>query len=1075
LQHSKHQNNNMEKNLQAVFLMSDGMSPSRTSNSHACLFANVTTDAICKNCNVANRYSEYNLNDFAKRAPLLLISLTALFYFFITFSASAQDVLMGLNSNGGPEGKGTAFSIKTDTKAFTVIKGFADWGANPLSDLVRGTDGYLYGMTPNGGTYNHGALFKISAAGDITVLKHFNLYEEGGYPQGSLIQANDGNFYGTLSSGPSSGGAIFKITSGGKFTVIRNLSINVDGGRPHGHLIQAADGNFYGLNTSGGAYGYGTIFKLTAGGQYTVLKSFQQTDGANPYGSLVQASDGALYGMTHAGGAKGYGVIFRITTDGAYKLLRSLNVATDAAYPDGDLIQAKDGWLYGMAPTGINYNGVVFKVNTTGTTLTIIRQLGAGTDGGNPHGSLIQGTDGYFYGLTSISGGGGYAGTAFKMASNGSLTVIKRFTEATDGGGSNGSLIQAPDGTFYGMNEDGGKYAKGTIFKLTSSGSFTVLSHFNGSASGNEPQGNLAIGKDSAYFGVGRYGGAYNSGTIYKICGGVTTVLKSFNRNVDGSKPVGGLVRAKDGNLYGIAEEGGANGVGTIFRITPAGTFTVIRHLNSTTDGGYPKGPLVIGADGYLYGATYSGGGAAGGTIFKISTSGAGFKVLRALSYSTDGSNMITGLAVGKDGNFYGITGANPRFFKVTKDGVFTVIKTISYSTDGGTPAGSLIVGTDGNFYGAMTSGGANSGGIIFKITPTGTITKLRQLSTTTDGGSPKGSLVQGSDGAFYGTNSAGGTYKAGTIFRISGTAYSVLRHLNMATDGGAPMSGLIVAPKIALVANNQSGLTTTEDVAKAITLTGSGATNITFNILIKPRYGSVTSGTTASRTYTPAANFYGVDSFAFTSNLGCLSSAPAWVKITVSAVNDAPVLSAIGNKTVVKGSQLKFIATAKDPDPGQTKTFSLIGAPSGAAISSSTGFFSWTPLTTGTYMFKVRVTDNGSPALYDEEQITVTVTNTITAARELTEKPIMVTEKPLETKMYPNPVNDRFTIAFSKTAERVVAMITDVRGATVQGKNQQQFKVNKLEINVADLKAGTYFVRLQTESGSQVLKFVKM
>src|SRR6476469_6324390 len=73
----------------------------------------------------------------------------------------AQDVLVGLTSNGGPEGKGTAFSFKTDTKAYTVLKGFADWGANPVNSLVRASDGQLYGMAPNGGTYNYGTLFRI--------------------------------------------------------------------------------------------------------------------------------------------------------------------------------------------------------------------------------------------------------------------------------------------------------------------------------------------------------------------------------------------------------------------------------------------------------------------------------------------------------------------------------------------------------------------------------------------------------------------------------------------------------------------------------------------------------------------------------------------------------------------------------------------------------------------------------------------------------------------------------------------------------------------------------------------------
>src|SRR5688572_6268220 len=284
------------------------------------------------------------------RLPLSRFFTFILCTFLLTgiSSLQAQDVLVGLTSNGGPEGKGTAYSIKSDAKSFTVIKGFADWGSNPIDDLVKGTDGNLYGMTPDGGTYNHGTLFRISNGGAITILKNFNLSIDGGYPRGSLVQARDGNFYGTLSAGtPNGGGAIFRITPGGQFSLIKSLLINTEGGRPNGKLIQGSDDNLYGLNSSGGSTGYGTIFKITMAGQYTLMKTFTHADGAAPYGGLVQANDGNLYGMTNTGGTTNDGVIFRITTGGSYAVLRSLN-DPDGIYPRGDLIQGKDGMLWGM-------------------------------------------------------------------------------------------------------------------------------------------------------------------------------------------------------------------------------------------------------------------------------------------------------------------------------------------------------------------------------------------------------------------------------------------------------------------------------------------------------------------------------------------------------------------------------------------------------------------------------------------------------------------------------------------------------------------------------------------------------
>jgi uncharacterized repeat protein (TIGR03803 family) len=278
-------------------------------------------------------------------------------------------------------------------------------------------------------------------------------------------------------------------------------------------LIQANDGNFYGTNNSGGANGYGTIFKITMAGTYTVLKSLNTADGTNPYGSLVQASDGNFYGMTRLGGTYGRGVIFRITPTGTYTVLRHFSSsALEGQYPNGDLIQAKDGYLYGLTSGGGgNSNGTIIKIKTDGTSFTVVRSLSAGVEGGNPNGSLVQASDGSFYGL-AYSIAGGFTGSVFKMTTGGTTSAIKKFTLATEGGYPMGSLIQSTDGQLYGMTNSGGKDGDGTIFKVTTAGAITVLSHLNGGAQGNTPQDNLVLGKDSAYYGVTAYGGLYDYG-----------------------------------------------------------------------------------------------------------------------------------------------------------------------------------------------------------------------------------------------------------------------------------------------------------------------------------------------------------------------------------------------------------------------------------------------------------------------------------------------------------------------------------------------------------------------------------
>jgi hypothetical protein len=324
---------------------------------------------------------------------------------------------------------------------------------------------------------------------------------------------------------------------------------------------------------------------------------------------------------------------------------------------------------------------------------------------------------------------------------------------------------------------------------------------------------------------------------------------------------------------------------------------------------------------------------------------------------------------------------------------------------------------------------------------------------------------------------SEGGQYKGGTIFKFNliTNSFTVLRPLNPTLDGGKPYGSLVIQ-KPAPVVNGQS-VTTAEDVSKAITFTATGGTPLTYAISTAPKNGTL-SGTGATRTYMPKANFNGKDSFYVTATWGCQTSAPAKISITVSAVNDAPVLAPIGNKTIAKGKTLTFTATATDVDAGQTKTFALVTPPSGATIGASTGAFTWTPSATGTFTFKVRVTDNGSPVLYDEEQITVTVTTaaltTITVAAPALVANAELTDTNLKSTLFPNPVTTSFTISLREAADEVTIMVVDVKGAVLSVKKYTG-SAKQLQLDATGLKPGSYLLQLQTRKGVEVLKFLKL
>jgi uncharacterized repeat protein (TIGR03803 family) len=995
---------------------------------------------------------------------LMIISL------MVSSLIKAQDVLVGLTSNGGPEGKGTAFSIKTNGSNFSVIQGFADWGKNPNGDLLLDTDGNFYGMTSTGGTFGYaGTIFKMTPKGEMTILKQLNGVSEGSYPHGELVKGPDGNFYGmTRNGGANTYGTIFKMTPSGDYTVLKSFNYATDGTNPYGHLVLGKDGNFYGINYGGGANGAGTIFKFTPGGNFTVLHAMNKTtDGGNSYGSLTEGKDGNLYGITYSGGTYGYGTIFKISKSGGstFKVLRHLN-ATDGTYSQSDLIQAKDGNFYGMCyGGGANNNGTIFKITPDGK-YTVLKSLSSPKDGSFPYGNLMQNSDGFLYGMAR-SGGANNAGTIFKISTSGSFSVIHSLIGATEGSTPNGGLVKGKDGNLYGMTYSDGPYKSGTVFKVTTAGKLTVLAAFDGSAKGSAPYESLIKGADSAYYGTTSAGGKYSYGTIFKICGGITTVLHSFDRNTDGGRPKGSLVLASNGSFYGTTTEGGSKGYGTIFKITPGGTFSVIYNV-APGDGSNIQGSLLQAKDGFLYGMSNTGGPKSGGTIFKVSLSGS-FSTVYSFEYAKEGSGTEGDLIQASDGNFYGMTANNAHVFKLTPKGELTLLHTFIVGTEGNYPLGSLIEGKDGNLYGTTSNGGANGAGTIFKMTKAGKLTVLKQLNPATDGRSPKGSLLQASDGSFYGTTSAGGKNNAGTIFKItSGGNFSVLRHLDLITDGGAPFGSLIIAPVNKLTANAQS-ITVAEDSKKTITLSGSGGSALKYNIVAKPKHGKVSTGTTASHTYTPAANYNGSDQFSFTVSSGCITSVPAIVSINVTPVADTPVLAAIGNKTVAKNKALTFTAKATDADAGQTLKFSLINAPAGAKINATTGVFNWTPTTTGNFTFKVRVTDNGTPALYDEEQITVTVKsslalNAVEAQTDLT----------LNASMYPNPVDNRFYVTIPSAISELTLRIVDMNGTVISTANYNSFAKQALEVDASQLKPGVYLLQLQSVQLTQTLKFIK-
>jgi uncharacterized repeat protein (TIGR03803 family) len=376
----------------------------------------------------------------------------------------------------------------------------------------------------------------------------------------------------------------------------------------------------------------------------------------------------------------------------------------------------------------------------TFTVLTSLSAVAPPGGGGNLVWSLVQGFDGNFYGTTQ--GGGGTCannpfatcGTVFKVTPEGELSVLHEFCQGscTDGGAPFSGLFLSPSGTFYGTTTQDLVNHGGTVYSITSSGTVTPLVSFTGGGGQGTPYGPV-IEANGDFYGITALGGSSDDGTLYKLTpGGVLTTLHTFTGN--NGEEVGlvpeSLIQASNGDFYGVTAFGtqNSNTCGTIFKLTSTGTTTTLYNFaNTSQQGCEPSDGLVIGSDGDFYGTAESGGTANYGTIFKMTPAGK-LTVLYNFCSQSD-------------------------------------------CDDGSIPAG-MVLGTDGNFYGTTVSGGPADDGVIFQLTPTGTYTVLYTFCSQTgctDGENSYSSLIQATDGNFYGTTSSGGGgNNGGTAFKLS-------------------------------------------------------------------------------------------------------------------------------------------------------------------------------------------------------------------------------------------------------------------------------------------------------------------
>lgn len=361
-------------------------------------------------------------------------------------------------------------AVAAPAQTFTVLHSFtgAD-GAVPFGNVIVDHAGNVYGTTYLfGGSGGFGTLFRIDPQGNETTLHVFgSVPGDGVGPLYGLVEDPAGNLYGTA------GGVVFKLDGSGQYSLLYSFPSSSN---PSSGLIRDESGMLYGTTESGGL-GFGTIYRMNAEGEVAVLYSFRgpTADGSGPCGNLLRTRSGALYGTTAGGGANNFGTVFRLSNERVNRTLFSFAGGKAAGQnPCSGVVRDAAGNLYGTTPNVPTIpppfpppptNGTIFKVAPDGTH-TVLHAFTGGADGGDPKSGLAIDKAGNLYG-TTCSGGAHNAGTVFRLSRRGVLTVLHSFTGGADGSCAVAGVTLDANGSLYGAAAGGGSAGWGTIFKLT--------------------------------------------------------------------------------------------------------------------------------------------------------------------------------------------------------------------------------------------------------------------------------------------------------------------------------------------------------------------------------------------------------------------------------------------------------------------------------------------------------------------------------------------------------------------------------------------------------------------------------
>ncbi|MBO3116592.1 BspA family leucine-rich repeat surface protein, partial [Winogradskyella sp. DF17] len=470
-------------------------------------------------------------------------------------------------------------------------------------------------------------------------------------------------------------------------------------------------------------------------------------------------------------------------------------------------LNAQSPELWGMTFQGGEDNkGNIFKTDANGNNAQLVYGFPVDFAGADPSGSVIQVNNGKIYGMTN-EGGSNNLGVLFEFdpATN-TYTKKLDFDGASNGANPIGSLMEATNGKLYGMTVFGGTFNRGVLFEYDpATSTFAKKLDFDGTIKGRNPNGSLVQAANGKLYGMTGGGGSSDYGVLfeYDLVNATYTKKLDFDGTFNGRNPLGSLIQASNGKLYGMTSGGGIFSGGVLFEYDPAtDTFTKKLDFNTSNGNGWqPFGSLIEATNGKLYGMTARGNiGNDFGVLFEYDPATSTY----TKKFDFDGINGWSpwgSLVQAVNGKLYGMTqggGSNNSGVLFEYDlatSIYTKRLDFDGTSNGASPRGSLLQATDGKLYGMTRRGGSNDSGVLFAYDPsTSTYTKKLDFDSSFEGLQPAGRLVQTSNGMLYGMTQIGGSNNFGVLFEYDPITSTYTKRLDFdgTSNGRNPLGSLI-------------------------------------------------------------------------------------------------------------------------------------------------------------------------------------------------------------------------------------------------------------------------------------------